>query len=128
MANRLITNIDLRDVCLETPFTRDVSVTVAATTTLAAGTLLSDGLTPDVFVVATDGGDPVTAVLQYELENTTGAPVDTPARPVLGGRVNASLLSFAGGGTPDETEFQALRKVGIHAVDVEELNKLNNPG
>ena len=127
MANREYLDINLATVCLDTPYTRDVMVSVGASATVSAGTLLALK-SPGIYSPAVDGVDTAVAVMQYDLTNDTAGALDLPARPVLGGKVNANLLSFDGGGTPDENEYESLRGVGIEAVHVEELTKLNNPG
>jgi hypothetical protein len=134
MANREFENIDLSSICLETPYVQDdIFAAVGANPPeVKAGTVLGR-VTSDQKLVAcdlseTNGSQIPIAVVQYDFK--PAAPGDVSIRPVLGGMIRADKTFFAGSPTTPLTKIQKdlLRKVGIQAVDVDQLGQFNNPG
>lgn len=132
MANHTYQNIDLSTVCIDTPFTQDEIIVATGAGTIAAGTLLgrvtASGKLLATATGAVDGSETPVSVLQYDIE-AAGAG-DLPCRPVLKGSVRADKCFLAATPSTALTPAQkdALRTMGILAVEVDELGKFNNPG
>ena len=115
MANREFENIDLSSICLETPYVQDdIFAAVGATPPeVKAGTILGR-VTSDQKLVAcdlaeTNGSQIPVAVVQYDF--TPGGDIcRAPATPLT------------------TIQKHLLRKVGIQAVEVDQLGQFNNPG
>lgn len=133
MPNREFENIDLSSICLEMPFVQDDIFAAVTDASVAAGTILgrvtSDQKLIPCDIAANDGSQIPVAVMQYGF-TPSGAGVEVGVRPVLGGKLRADKIFFAGAPTTPLTKIEKdlLRKTGIYAVDVSQLGKFNNPG
>ena len=137
MPNISIVSVDLGSLFLEsaeTAFQPD-ELTVPATTVFQEGLILardsvSGKLVPFVDGgVANENGIPKT-VLSYDVENTSGAPVDTPVRVAVTAKVRKQRLRIGAAATDDTGVTKAiedlLRDFGIHPVNVNDLSVLDN--
>ena len=134
MSNPEITNVDLGAVELEGGrFNHDKTLTVAATTTIKAGTILAFSTATSKFVPFVVGGADGTgepkAVITYEVKNETGSPVDNVASLLVEGRVRLEKLVIQADGDAsnvDQAVIDQLRDYGITPQSVQETSVLDN--
>ena len=136
MSNLDITNVDSGSVLLESSaigFDPDVLV-VPATTTYKEGLILARDSVSLKLVAFVKGGttnedDIPKTVLTYDVENTTGGPVDTAVRIPVSAKVRKQRLIIQADGDDanvDKEVEDQLRSFGITPVDVEDLSLLDN--
>lgn len=132
MANLTITNNDLGSVILQEVDARDELLTFTGAGTILEGTILardsvSDKLVPFVKGgVSNENGIPK-AVISYEVE-ALGAG-DEAIRALVAGKVRKERLVIEADGDAtnvDDVVIDQLRDFSIIALDVQELNILDN--
>lgn len=136
MSNIVTTNVDLGSVLLNAENTvfNPAVITVPADTTLVEGTILavdSVSLKYVPFVkggTTNDNGIPKT-VLTYDVQNTTGAPVDTAARLPAAAEVYINRLVIAADGdnsNVDQAVIDQLRDYSIIPAESQDLTVFDN--
>lgn len=136
MSGMTVNNIDRGSVIIEDDMLNyvDDMLTIAAATTVAAGTILardSVSLKLVPFVkggVANENGIPKT-VIPFAVENTTGGALDFPVRVPNAARVNKTRLIIQADGNAtniDAAVRDQLRSYGIEPVDAVERNIPDN--
>lgn len=132
MADPVKTNIDFGSVLAGTCHCQDELITLAATTTYKAGTILARDsvslkLVPFVKGGVTNGNGVPKAVLQDQV--TTVGAGDYKMRPILAGRVNFARLVIHADGTNaniDAAVLDGLRAYGIESDVTTQLAKTDN--
>lgn len=132
MANSTITNVDIGSVILEEGKFRDDLLTFAGVATILEGTILARDsvslkLVPFVKGGITNENGIPKAVLTYEV-TSTGAG-DVPVRDMVSGSVRAGRLVIDADGDAtnvDNAVLDQLRDYSLVAIDVQELNILDN--
>lgn len=132
MANLTITNLDLGNVILQEVDARDELLTFTGAGTVLEGTILardsvSEKLIPFVKGGSTNEDGIPKAVISYEVV-ATGAG-DEAIRALVAGKVRKQrLVIFADGDSSnvDDVVIDQLRDFSIIALDVQELNILDN--
>lgn len=132
MSNSTITNNDLGNVILENAQHRDDELTVGGAGTTPSGTILArDSATLKLipFVkggAVNDNGIPK-AVLTYDV--VADGAGDIPVRAGVSGEYRKERLIIAADGDAsnvDSVVIDQLRDYGLVAIDVQELNGLDN--
>lgn len=102
----------------------NVTVTVAANTTLAPGTVLGQLSASGKYVpydnAGSDGSEEAAGILYSELENATGAPVDMAGVVInWSAEVRKADLAWASGLTADDktAAYADLKALGVKARD-----------
>ena len=136
MANITILNVDLGSVLLkssEIGFADD-TLTIAATTTLAEGTILARDSVSGKLVafvkagITNEDGIPKT-VLTYDVANTTAGVLDFSIRAPSTASVRKQRLIIAADGNDsnvDAAVIDQLRDFGIFAIAVDDETILDN--
>lgn len=132
MPNIRVENVDIGSVVLEGAVFRDEALTFAGIDTLVDGTILARDsvslkLVPFVKGGVTNGNGIPKAILTYDV-TSTGAG-DVRIRAAVEGRFRKERLIIDADGTGanvDNAVLDGLRDYGLTAVDVDELNILDN--
>lgn len=136
MSNINVTNVDLGSVLIQpsvVSFNPD-ELTVPATTTYSEGLILArDSVSGKLIAfvkggVTNENGIPKT-VLTYDVENTTGAPVDTAVRVPVSAQVTKERLIIQADGDDtnvDQVVRDQLRDYGIDPINDKDLSILDN--
>jgi hypothetical protein len=123
-----ITTNKTRGVVVWDPVFENETLLDAAGVTLAAGTLLgritASGKLGYYASGNIDGTEIPVAVIQDEV--VLAAAVDTPCRPIIGGRVRRGDLIAHGVGAITDAEADALRDYSIIALKTNQLAELDN--
>lgn len=134
--NMTVTNVDRGSVLInENPeHFADDTLTVAAATTIAAGTILARDSGTGFLIPFVKGGTtnedgiPKT-VLTYDVTNEGGAPADLPCRAPTAGTARLDKLIIAADGdnsNVDKAVLDQLRDYSVITVDSTELSVLDN--
>lgn len=134
--NMTVKNVDRGSVLVnENPeHFADDTLTVAATTTLSAGTILArDSVTGKLIAFvkggSTNGNGIPKTVLTYDVTNSTGAPADFAVRVPTAGTARLDKLIIAADGdnsNVDKAVIDQLRDYSVITVDNDELSVLDN--
>jgi len=134
MTNLTITNLDLGNVILQEVDSRDESLHFFVDKTIFAGTILArenvnNHLVPFIKGGTTNGDDIPLAVLSYDVIGVGGINFEIPIRALIAGKVRKERLIIDVDGDAsnvDDVVIDQLRDFSIIAIDVQELNILDN--
>ena len=125
MPNITITNNDLGGVVLSDASFRDELLDNFAPKTFSEGTILARSASTGNLVPFETDNDVNTpcAILTYEITRDNG-PISM--RAMIAGKVRKERLVIDDGSTIDNIILDQLREYGLVAIDVQELNFLDN--